>query len=107
MKIAIVVGNPAPASRTRALAEAVGEAVAAIVGGAEPQVVDLSAHLGTAFDPALVDLFCEHAPSLLGDLDAGANWDAVIAAEPQLGRRVAEDRDCAGDHPQAQGRCAR
>ncbi len=74
MRIAIVVGNPAPASRTRALAEAVGEAVAAIVGGAEPQVVDLSAHLGTAFDPA--------DPALTALTHDVAASDFVVVASP-------------------------
>ena len=47
---------------------------------------------GTQFDPALVDLFCRQAPALLADLDAGTNWEAVIAAEPQLRRLIPAER---------------
>lgn len=74
MKITILVGNPAPASRTRTLAEAVGSAVAAIVGGAAPQVFDLSGHLGTVFDPADAALV-----ALTRDVAAS---DFVVVASP-------------------------
>jgi HD-GYP domain-containing protein (c-di-GMP phosphodiesterase class II)/DNA-binding CsgD family transcriptional regulator len=39
---------------------------------------------GTQFDPALVDVFCSEAPTLLGDIDAVTTWPAVIEAEPAL-----------------------
>jgi FMN reductase len=74
VKIAIVVGNPAPASRTRALAEAVGGAVAAIVGGTATQVIDLSAHLATVFDPT--------DPALTALTRDVATSDVVIVASP-------------------------
>jgi HD-GYP domain-containing protein (c-di-GMP phosphodiesterase class II) len=45
-------------------------------------------HRGTQFDPAVVDMFCRHAPELLGGLDQDASWDAVLGAEPSLGRWV-------------------
>jgi HD-GYP domain-containing protein (c-di-GMP phosphodiesterase class II) len=45
-------------------------------------------HQGTQFDPAVVDLFCRHAPELLDGLDQDASWDAVLNAEPSLGRWV-------------------
>jgi response regulator RpfG family c-di-GMP phosphodiesterase len=48
-------------------------------------------HSGTEFDPAVVDLFCAHAPELLAGLDEAADWDAVLDAEPELSRRVAGD----------------
>jgi len=48
-------------------------------------------HRGTEFDPAVVDLFCAHAPELLADLDEAADWDAVLDAEPELSRRVTGD----------------
>ena len=46
-------------------------------------------HRGTLFDPAVADLFCEHAWELLDGLDEAASWDAVLDAEPSLARRVA------------------
>lgn len=46
-------------------------------------------HRGTQFDPAVVDLFCDHAAELLDGLDEAADWDAVLRTEPQLSRRVA------------------
>jgi hypothetical protein len=45
-------------------------------------------HRGTQFDPAVVDMFCRHAPELLDGLDQDASWDAVLDAEPSLGRWV-------------------
>ena len=48
-------------------------------------------HSGTQFDPAVVDLFCAHAPELLAGLDEAADWDAVLDAEPELSRRVTGD----------------
>ena len=40
---------------------------------------------GSEFDPALVDLFVEHAPTLLEEVAAADGWETVIAAEPELG----------------------
>jgi FMN reductase len=74
MKVSILVGNPAPASRTRALAEAVGAAVAALVGGEPPGVIDLSDHLGAVFDPADARL-----NALTRDVAAS---DFVVVASP-------------------------
>ncbi len=45
-------------------------------------------HRATQFDPAVADLFCEHAPELLDGLDDASGWDAVLSAEPRLGHRV-------------------
>jgi FMN reductase len=74
LRVTILVGNPAPASRTRTLAEAVGGAVATIVGGADPQLVDLSDHLGTVFDPA--------DPVLTAVARDVAGSDFVVVASP-------------------------
>jgi FMN reductase len=52
VRIAILVGNPAPQSRTLALAEAVGAAVGALVGSTQREVIDLAAHARNVFDPA-------------------------------------------------------
>jgi HD-GYP domain-containing protein (c-di-GMP phosphodiesterase class II) len=45
-------------------------------------------HRGSQFDPAVVDLFCDHAPQLLDGLDQASDWDAILDAEPELSRRV-------------------
>jgi HD-GYP domain-containing protein (c-di-GMP phosphodiesterase class II) len=46
---------------------------------------------GTQFDPALVDLLCDEAPTLLDELGAASSWEAVIDAEPALSRELDED----------------
>jgi HD-GYP domain-containing protein (c-di-GMP phosphodiesterase class II)/DNA-binding CsgD family transcriptional regulator len=46
-------------------------------------------HRGADFDPALVDLFCEHASAILDGLDEASEWAAILDAEPCLARRVA------------------
>jgi len=43
---------------------------------------------GIQFDPAVVDLFCSRAPELLDGLDRASDWDAILATEPRLSRRV-------------------
>jgi HD-GYP domain-containing protein (c-di-GMP phosphodiesterase class II) len=45
-------------------------------------------HAGRVFDPALVDLWLDHAADILDSLDVDATWDAVLAAEPRPERRV-------------------
>jgi HD-GYP domain-containing protein (c-di-GMP phosphodiesterase class II) len=62
------------------------------IGGLEAAVAVAKERSGTHFDPALVDLFCQQAPAFLNGLDAGSNWDMVIAAEPQLGRLITEEQ---------------
>jgi FMN reductase len=55
MRIAVVTGNPKPASRTHAVALAVAGALSA--GQAPPHVVvDLSEHAGRLFDPSAAEL---------------------------------------------------
>jgi HD-GYP domain-containing protein (c-di-GMP phosphodiesterase class II) len=46
-------------------------------------------HRGAQFDPAIVDVFCDHAPELLDGLDEASGWDAVLRTEPRLSRCVA------------------
>jgi HD-GYP domain-containing protein (c-di-GMP phosphodiesterase class II) len=43
---------------------------------------------GGELDARLADLFCTYADELLEGLDEAARWDAVLDAEPALGRRV-------------------
>ena len=45
-------------------------------------------HRGGQFDPAVVDLFVDHAAELFDGLDEAATWDAVIESEPGLARQV-------------------
>jgi HD-GYP domain-containing protein (c-di-GMP phosphodiesterase class II) len=61
-------------------------------GGMVAAVAIAKERRGTQFDPALVDLFCREASVLLSDLDAGTNWDTVIAAEPQLALLVSDEK---------------
>ena len=56
--------------------------------GVEAAVAVARRHRGTQFDPAIVDLFCAHAPELLEGLDQASDWDAVLGTEPELSRRV-------------------
>jgi HD-GYP domain-containing protein (c-di-GMP phosphodiesterase class II)/DNA-binding CsgD family transcriptional regulator len=53
-------------------------------GGVDAAVAVARERSGSQFDPALVDVFCEEAPLLLGDLDSVTTWPAVIDAEPAL-----------------------
>jgi HD-GYP domain-containing protein (c-di-GMP phosphodiesterase class II) len=39
---------------------------------------------GTQFDPAMVDVFCDHAHDIFEAIDAVPTWDAVIQSEPAL-----------------------
>jgi HD-GYP domain-containing protein (c-di-GMP phosphodiesterase class II) len=43
---------------------------------------------GALYDPALAALFVEHASFLVDGLDEAATWEAVLAIEPRLARRV-------------------
>jgi HD-GYP domain-containing protein (c-di-GMP phosphodiesterase class II) len=57
-------------------------------GGVEAAVAMARKHRGTQYDPAVVDLFCAHAPGLLAGLDQASDWDTVLDSEPRLSRRV-------------------
>ncbi len=46
---------------------------------------------GSQFDPALVDLLCDHAEGVFASLPADSTWEAVMAAEPALGRTLTEE----------------
>lgn len=53
--------------------------------GGPPAAIEVARERrGSEFDPALVDLFCECAPTLLEDVASARGWEAVIAAEPKL-----------------------
>jgi HD-GYP domain-containing protein (c-di-GMP phosphodiesterase class II) len=77
-------------SRLVSLADVV--AVFHRLGGLDAAVGVARERSGTAFDPALVELFCSRAGELLADLEAMSSWDEVMAAEPQLELLVSEER---------------
>jgi HD-GYP domain-containing protein (c-di-GMP phosphodiesterase class II) len=53
-------------------------------GGIDAALAVARERSGTQFDPDLVDMFCQRAPLIFGDLDAAASWDLVIDSEPSL-----------------------
>ncbi|WP_028065735.1 HD domain-containing phosphohydrolase [Solirubrobacter soli] len=63
--------------------------VFARAGGVEAAITVARERSGTQFDPELVDAFCDQAPIVLAELDHAPSWEAVIAAEPALGREIA------------------
>ena len=56
--------------------------------GAQASIAMARRHAGTQFDPGLVELFCASAAEVLDDVDAAAEWDAVLDVEPAPCRRV-------------------
>jgi HD-GYP domain-containing protein (c-di-GMP phosphodiesterase class II) len=57
-------------------------------GGIDAAVAVARERSGTQFDPDLVEMFCQRAPLIFGDLDTAASWDLVIDAEPSLAAAV-------------------
>jgi HD-GYP domain-containing protein (c-di-GMP phosphodiesterase class II) len=53
-------------------------------GGVPAAIAAARERRGGECDPALVDLFCDQAPTLCAGLDAATHWETVIAAEPSL-----------------------
>lgn len=47
---------------------------------------------GGAYDPRIVDCFCQRATRLLAGLDDEPSWDAVLALEPGPRQRLTEDQ---------------
>jgi HD-GYP domain-containing protein (c-di-GMP phosphodiesterase class II) len=52
------------------------------LGGLDQAVSVVRKRAGAAFDPAIVDAFCQAAPELLDGLDGDALWERAMAAEP-------------------------
>jgi HD-GYP domain-containing protein (c-di-GMP phosphodiesterase class II) len=52
------------------------------VGGIETAVEVAQQRSGRLYDPAVVDIFCREASTLLTALDGESTWDAVLASEP-------------------------
>jgi HD-GYP domain-containing protein (c-di-GMP phosphodiesterase class II) len=59
-------------------------------GGVKAAVEVARSRRGTHFEPELVDLFCEEARAVLADLDAAAELEALIEAEPGLRQALSE-----------------
>lgn len=53
-------------------------------GGIDAALAVARERSGTQFDPDLVDMFCQQAPLIFGDLEMAASWDLVIDSEPSL-----------------------
>jgi len=80
-------GDAVPiASRLAQLSEYVE--VAHRVGGVEAAVQLAQQRGGTQFDPRLARTLSQDPAAILGGLDHAQTWDAVIAAEPALGRTL-------------------
>ena len=76
----------APAIRVVQLADTI-EALHRMRG--LPAAVDAARdRRGTRFDPGLVDRFLADPEPIVAGLDDAANWDAVIAGDPSLGRTL-------------------
>ena len=59
-------------------------------GGTEVAIAVARERRGTAFDPELVDCFCDHAAAILDGLGELSAWDEVIALDPSLGAPMDE-----------------
>jgi HD-GYP domain-containing protein (c-di-GMP phosphodiesterase class II) len=59
-------------------------------GGVEAAIEVARARRGKHFDPEVVDLFCGTAPDVLADMDAVAEFGALIETEPGLCRQLSE-----------------
>ncbi len=72
--MSIVVGNPRPGSRTRTVAEAVGEACVAAIGDVTTTVIDLADFGGRLFDP--------HDAEVVDLTESVAASDLLVVASP-------------------------
>jgi HD-GYP domain-containing protein (c-di-GMP phosphodiesterase class II) len=59
-------------------------------GGTERAVEVARDRRGSHFDPAVVDAFCAVASDVLGDPATDVDWQALIAHEPSLQRRLSQ-----------------
>src|ERR1700751_1656110 len=59
-------------------------------GGIDAALAVARERSGAQFDPDLVEMFCQLAPLIFGDLDTAASWDLVIDAEPSLATVVSD-----------------
>ncbi len=59
-------------------------------GGVDAAVEVARARRGKHFDPEVADVFCRAAPDVLADMDAMAEFGALIDKEPGLSRRLSD-----------------
>ena len=59
-------------------------------GGADAAVEVARARRGKHFDPDVVDAFCPVAADVLGDPSGELDWQALVAEDPMLQRRLTE-----------------
>jgi HD-GYP domain-containing protein (c-di-GMP phosphodiesterase class II) len=52
------------------------------LGGIEAAVTMARERKGGAYEPRMVECFCQHAPQLLAGLEEEPSWEAVLALEP-------------------------
>lgn len=60
-------------------------------GGVEAAIGVARDRSGTQFDPAIVEVFCEAAPSIFEELDGVTTWEALRAADPALDAELSND----------------
>jgi HD-GYP domain-containing protein (c-di-GMP phosphodiesterase class II) len=60
-------------------------------GGADAAVEVARARRGRHFDPEVVDAFCRVATDVLGDPSGELDWQALVADDPMLQRRLTND----------------
>jgi HD-GYP domain-containing protein (c-di-GMP phosphodiesterase class II) len=53
------------------------------IGGTESAIAMARQRAGGAFDPDLVERFCQVAPQLCASLDVESLWDSILDAEPE------------------------
>jgi HD-GYP domain-containing protein (c-di-GMP phosphodiesterase class II) len=59
-------------------------------GGADAAVEVARARRGKHFDPDVVDVFCPVAADVLGDPSGELDWQALVAGDPMLQRRLTD-----------------
>ena len=59
--------------------------------GVEHAIAKTRGYAGTLLDPAIVDAYCECAPTLLADVGDVGTWAAVLDTEPGLGLTMSDD----------------
>jgi HD-GYP domain-containing protein (c-di-GMP phosphodiesterase class II) len=59
--------------------------------GLDAALAVAQARKGTQFDPLVVDRFIQEAETVLADVSSASTWDAIVAAEPLLGRVLSDE----------------
>jgi HD-GYP domain-containing protein (c-di-GMP phosphodiesterase class II) len=63
-----------------------------VMGGVDAAVEMARERSGGAYDPDMVEIFCQHAADLLACLDIESMWDSVLAAEPGDPRWLSDEQ---------------